>query len=488
MHAADLAPVRRSGTGVLLVGLALAAGLGLTYVPWWTTGALVGAAILAVCLLRPLAVVAVMLAIGVVDLSILTGGFKSLSAPDGGLDMNGLRLIGVTVGLGLAVLVDPRMREEALGRHGRYYLLFLAYAAATIPFSVSTVDGLRQWFKLAYLFLVFITVLSLPRSRAELERVADYVLVGAAVVGAVLNPLMIAFGAYVVDHGRIRFTLLAAHENPESFYFLVILLMALMRYARRHQGRYLLLAGVCAVWVILGVARIAFAAGMVSLLVLGVGGAVVARNYRVLGGVLVMGLLLSFALVPAVLQRTLGYVPSPGELVGLFTHPLWLVTHLNMEGREIYWPVVFSLFLSHPIMGTGLGSSRGVLLAHFPAAWSGAVHNEYLRLLSETGIIGLGLFAFAVSAWCWAAARVASIPDRLVREFALPAVAATFVWGITAITDNALDYYAQYAQHVVFLLAGALLAARFARADAATAEAVGDDVADSAAVPEPTTP
>ena len=122
--------------------------------------------------------------------------------------------------------------------------------------------------------------------------------------------------------------------------------------------------------------------------------------------------------------------------------------------------VVFGLFLQHPLLGTGLGTSRGVLLQLFPASWSGAVHNEYLRLLSETGLLGFGLFAAAVLGWTRDAARAARRADPLVREFALAAVGAAVVWGVTALTDNALDWYNQYAQHVVFLLAATTAAVR----------------------------
>ena len=444
------------------VALCLVLGLGLAYTPNLTVGLALGTAILALTVMAPLVAIGAMLAVGLVDWSPLTGGFKAMISAEGGLDLNGVRLIALVVGLGLVVAMDERARAELVGPRCRLYLLFLLYAGASIAVSVSVVDGLRQWFKMAYLLLLFVTVVVLPRSPRTLERLADVMLAGGALLAWVVNPLMVLLGNYVLDGGRLRITVLAAHQNPESFYFLVIILLAVSRYAVRRQPRYLVLTAACFVWIFLAMVRIALAATVFSAFAVGLTGAIAARNRRVVLGTLLTSGVLVALLLPGALIRSFGYIPSPGELFALVRHPdlVFISKHIGMEGREFYWPVVFGLFLQHPLLGTGLGTSRGVLLQLFPASWSGAVHNEYLRLLSETGLLGFGLFAAAVLGWTRDAARAARRADPLVREFALAAVGAAVVWGVTALTDNALDWYNQYAQHVVFLLAATTAAVR----------------------------
>ncbi len=153
-------------------------GVGLVHRPFLTTGLVLGAVVLALCLLRPLLVVGAMLAVGVIDLSLFTGGGKLLE-DSGGIDMNGIRLIGMTIGLVAVVVAQRRAWEEAFGRYGRVYLLCLLYAAGTLVISLSFLDGLRFWFKMTYPFLVLLLVLALPRDEAEVQRLADAVLVGA---------------------------------------------------------------------------------------------------------------------------------------------------------------------------------------------------------------------------------------------------------------------------------------------------------------------
>ena len=62
--------------------------------------------ILALTFTRPLWVIGLMLALGPLDLSFVTGGFKELFPNLGGLDMNGIRLIGISGGLLLVIAAD----------------------------------------------------------------------------------------------------------------------------------------------------------------------------------------------------------------------------------------------------------------------------------------------------------------------------------------------------------------------------------------------
>jgi O-antigen ligase len=89
------------------------------------------------------------------------------------------------------------------------------------------------------------------------------------------------------------------------------------------------------------------------------------------------------------------------------------------SGREGIWTVAWRVFNAHPLIGTGLNSFEKVearyvldpgpltdvrLIAEVPHV----VHNTFLELLAENGIIGLALFLFVVFASlrsAWLAAR-----------------------------------------------------------------------------------
>ena len=122
------------------------------------SGALFGLLILLIGLFEPLGLVGVMLALGPVDLSFMTGGFKALFSEAGGLDMNGIRLLGLTFGFVVLVFADRRMQRMLMSAQGRWYALFLLWAAASLASTLSTVEGARLLLKISYPFLTFLVV------------------------------------------------------------------------------------------------------------------------------------------------------------------------------------------------------------------------------------------------------------------------------------------------------------------------------------------
>ncbi|HEX7120544.1 MAG TPA: hypothetical protein VF212_17260, partial [Longimicrobiales bacterium] len=314
--------------------------------PWFATGAVVGGALLFLMLLRPKLVLGLLLALGPFDLSFMTGGFKALLPGLGGLDMNGIRLIGVVAGLSAVALVERDLVRHALGRYGRGYVVFLAVAAATLVFTPSRVDGLRLLFKLAFPLLVFAAVRGLVRTRRELERLADWTLWGAVAIALVLNPVYVLAGGYEVDlAGRVRVHGVGAHQNPFSFYLLVVTLIAFARYSVRGQLRYLVLCGVFGGWIVLTLTRITLLAALAGLAGAALYGAIIARNRRAVVAAALVGGALAVALVPVALERSLGYIPTASELLGLVTDPVTFWRSVNWQGRQIIWPVLFKAFL-----------------------------------------------------------------------------------------------------------------------------------------------
>jgi O-antigen ligase len=441
----------------------MVAGLAATYAPFVALGVIFGALLLFASVLYPLAVTAVMLVLGPLDLSFMTGGFKALFPGLGGLDMNGIRLIGVVIGLGAVAVVERDVLKHALSRHGRWYLLFLLYAACTIPISRSPMEGMRLLLKLTYPFLVFLVVLGVTKNRRELERLVDWVLIGAAMLVVIVAPMFVLAGAYIVDEdSRVRITVIGLHENPMSFYLLLMVLLALTRFSVRGKLHYLLLCIPFVFWIVLARTRITFLAVLAGLAGAMAYSALVNRNYRAILGTALIGTAVAVPLAPMVLERSLGYVPTMAELFNLLASPLYLFHIMNLEGREIFWTVILKAFTTSPVFGLGLGSSTAILEATFPKEWGTVPHNEYLRLLADVGIVGVILFFIAIAHWFAGALAAGRARDNLVREFALPATAGILAWAIISITDNPLDYYNPFTQYIGLLCAGALAAASMA--------------------------
>lgn len=462
----------RAWTWALALAATPVLGLVLAFRPWLAAGALLGAGAVAATLYRPLIVIGAMLAIGPLDLALLTGGEKKgLLEGLGGIDMNGIRLLAVIAGLAAVVLTDRRVLKAATGPRARWYFLFLAYAGATLALSGSLLHGARLLAKMAYPALFFVTVLGVARNREELDRLVDWTLIGAAVICVAINPVLAALGGYEINQtGHIRIQGAGVHENPFSFWLVMMLLVAVARFDARRQWRYLVLGVIFVGWLAATRTRISFAALLAALTAVALYAGVVYRDRRILAGTALIGGLVLYLLYPVVMERTLGYVPGVGELWALVQDPSTLYRRVNWSGRDVFWPVLFAAFLGNPVLGQGLGSSTRLMRETFPMEWAGVAHNEYLRLAVDTGVIGLGLYAFAMWRWLVGALKAGVRGGEPVREFALPAIGGILALAIVSITDNTFDYYAAFTQYVGFFAAAVLVAAREAGGEAGPGE------------------
>jgi O-antigen ligase len=427
--------------------------------PFLAAGAMGGGLVLVALLLRPVLLLGVTLAVGAVNLAILTGGERQLLSAMGGLDMNGIRLAGIVLGFGALLLVDRRMLEEAFGRHGRLYLLFLGYAAATLAVSASMGEGLRLLFKLAYPFMIYLAVRALVRDEGQLSRLGDWVLMAAALLILVVNPLLVLGGGYTVDgSGHVRIQGLGLHQNPFSYYLLAMLFLAVARYMFRSQLRYLLLALVLGGWIVLTMTRISLLASLLGLGGMAIYVAVKRRNAKPLLIATAVALAIAIPLTPLVLDRTVGFVPTPGEVASYVTDPGALAGAMRWGGREHIWPVLVGAFRSSPVLGLGLGSSGPVIRGSFASAVSDIPHNEYLRIVVDTGLLGLGLLGLALVVWWGSAAAAGLRAEGVSREYGAAAVAVGLAAVVIALTGNPIDYYAQFTQYVAFFCAAAVAA------------------------------
>ena len=449
----------------LLISAALA-GPFIVHAPFAATAALLGALLLVVAVQQPLLVLGIALLIGPGDLSFLSGGLRELMPSLGGLDMNGVRIVAVSAGLGMAALAVPRAREALIGRHAFFYLLFLVWAALSLFWSPNRMDGLRLWVHIAYPLLIVVTIIGNAERHADLDRLIDFALLGAALVAFVLNPYFALAGGYeVYDSGHMRVRGVGSHENPIAFYMLISMFMSFMRLLLRRQMRYALLCAALGFWVVLTLSRITFLAALVGLGGIAIYALVALRNPRVVVAAVAAAMLLAVPLVPAILERTFGHPVSFGELISLLRSPLALYESINWHGRELAWPVVFAAFLSAPWVGLGLGSSMAIMRQYFPPEVGPLVHNDYLRLAVETGLIGVFLFAVALFAWLGTVLTSERKSGGRAREYAVPALAGLLSWGTIALTDNALNF-APFTQCVALLAGATIVAVRYAAREA----------------------
>ncbi len=444
-----------TGVGVAAVAFLLAVQ------PWLAAGAVFGALLLWITINWPLAVVGFSIATGPFDFSFLTGGYKSLLPAMGGLDMNGIRLVGISAGLSLVILLDRRMLRGLLNRNVVWYLVFLGYALATVAHSLAPMEGLRLFFKLAYPLLIFLIVSSPDRKPEEVDRLVDWMLFGALFV-LIINPILVVEGGFNIDRsGQFRVRGVGLHANPFSFYLLAVILVCVTRFSTRgFQRRYLFLAAGAGVWMMLTFTRVTVGAALAGLGGMVVYSALVNKRYKMAAWTGFIAFLIAAALTPTALERTFGHIPSPGELWSLVGNPTALYHSVNWEGREMFWALLAVAWMNKPLFGLGLGSSSALIERNFPPEAGLVAHNEYIRLGTDTGFVGDALFFWAVFQWLRTALEVGRTKAPRVQEFALPAMASIIAWAVIAGTDNAFDYYTPFTQYIGLLMGGAVVAAR----------------------------
>jgi hypothetical protein len=460
----------------LLLGLALVGAVVLAFsiarAPELTAGAVLGLAILAVTIRWPRVVVTLLLVVGPVDLSFITGGLKGLAPQLGGLDMNGIRLVAATAGISAVVALDPKLRAELLKPPALIYGVFLAWCAVRLPGSPAPLEGLRFLLKMLWPLLVLLVVAHPDRTRGEVEGVTRWIL-GGALVLLLANPIWVALGGYHYDwDGKLRVHGLGLEQNPFSFYLLIMVVIGVAYLL--HRGRagpseeatpgveppvlsradtMIALAVVLLAfgWLGLTLTRITLLAAFMALVLLGAVALWRERNVKV--GALVVAALgvLGVVFVPLVLIRTFGELPTPSALMELFRDPLRLYQTINFQGRELVWAILYVAWEQSPWIGIGLGGSTHVLLTNLGLDGVTVAHNEYLRLGTDLGWVGVGLAALTTGALAAAARGGRENP------WTLPVFAALMVWAVVSITDNPLDYYTPFTQYVGFLVGAALV-------------------------------
>ena len=256
------------------------------------------------------------------------------------------------------------------------------------PYKPVVWESLVQLFKAGVIMVVAINVLT------DWKRLRVFILV---FLGAFLfypgrgSILFWASGAYTV-FGRAIW--LYIYENPNDLAGLTFLPMACALYLLAERGHKLArlsaiaAAGVCAFVIVITQSRGAMLA------LIGMGAISFAGHHKklraVFTGVLLVGVIAMFA--PAnVMDRFIGLVTSDS------------IEEADPEnsaaGRWAIWKVSLNVFAARPVTGWGLGAyrfqhaeiTRGRRDILGGARGRRDTHSTYLRVLGETGFVGLGL-------------------------------------------------------------------------------------------------
>ena len=326
---------------------------------------------------------------------------------------------GILVALAwIGTLASPSANRLALLRRHRGILVALALFLAWISLSVGWAEEpgsggaqLWRWYVAGLLLVIVLTAISSARHARWLA----VAFVAGATASVLLGVALETVGILVPDpedEGRLT----GGYGDPNDLAAVLPPAIVLAGALVADRGKPIkAAAAVIAIGaLVFGLVATESRGGMVAAAAVVVAGVLVAKRRRMRAMALV-GLVLGIAAI--------GFAVAPGawERVTSFED--------RGNGRSELWSVAWQMAGDHPIRGVGINNFR--VRSHDYAQTSGplefaefltdepkVVHNVYLELLAETGILGLVLF-LAVSIGCLRAGWLAAVRFDVVGERSL---------------------------------------------------------------------
>lgn len=326
------------------------------------------------------------------------------------------------------------------------FIAFLMVATASLFVSVDPAASLAAIIRLAAQFVLFLLVYCLVRTRVQVDRML------AILVAAALPPVIWGFVQILTGNpSYIHPALANGITQPRlaspfgegltlgTFLVLPSILVAILLLESRRGGGQLLLGGLFGFLMFsfyFTLARGPWMGFVLALLLLG------AVRYRALLVLLPIIIALAVILIPDVNRRVSPVVESPDQTTA--------------AGRVDLWSGALTEFRKHPLLGAGFGAAdeeagieRQGRTANF--------HNDYLRVLADTGALGLATYIWLLAA---AAVSVLGALRRLkVRHYQTIALSFLAVWAafiVIRFTGNVLTH--QVYQYYFWSLAALVLA------------------------------
>ena len=395
----------------------------------------------------PLVVVGFLLVTGSLSWSFVTGEEKVFFSSLGGLDINGVRLLGVIVAFSIVLFVRPEGRARMLTL--KPYVVFLMVAAVGLLYTWNFNSGIRLWSKLLYPYIIFCIILVEVNDEVTLRRMVR-VFFWAALVAFISIPVSLYFGLGTeFEADMIKLGGGATHRSPFAFFVMCVTCISASLYIYLKERKYLWMTILGSVAVFFSLTRIAIAGLLVAL------GTIYFRR-SVWKGIIVMVFLVTIVANYEPLSRRMFYGGSTTTWTDLIVEPSRFFTDVNAMGRFPAWGAgILGMFAKSPVMGMGIGSTTGI--EYEAGNYLTAMHSEVVRILAEMGLVGITLFLFAYFHLIRKVNADRSQHDSSLTAactLAVPAMVMGFF--VTCFTDNSLDYYTMLGQNIFAIAALAI--------------------------------
>ena len=393
--------------------------------------------------------------IGLVYLSLLTGGVPltfgqgEINESDfGRMDLSATRMFGLLIASALLACLHFTQAWTYFCRW-KYHVLFLLFCCVTLVWAPSLIYGTRMIAKLVSPLLFMVLIMLAVSTMRQLRTMENMILIAAVVMLSLAGATKV-LGLQRADAAGL--TVPGIGPATFSAYILAAGMLALAGLRDSNKVLKMGLVGLFAVVVILGNTRITIGAmfvGFSILLIVGLKG--FSRYFLPLAGIVALPAL--FILNPRFRERMF-YGEEGGSVDAVINNPLAAIQHIHGSGRFDAWDIILTkFFMPNPLVGSGIGATQHYFYSQIGGG-IGVIHSEYVRLLSEVGLLGLALFIVTILVYLSQLINTfRSSSNAETKKYALAGIGGIVVYVIFMATDNAFDYVTQLGIYVFSMVA-----------------------------------
>ena len=374
---------------------------------------------------------------------LITGGERFASDSLLNFDVRGLINI-LAVLLGAAYFLFNR-KARFFGATAKLYLVFLFFCALSLLYSKNFYEGIRFLARLASPFVFYLIILNEIKIERDIKTLIKCIFISAVVPLTLGMYQLITGSGNHYTRGFMRIYATYGHPNAYSFY-LVFLFCITYTYllSRDYKWKpWMVLLNILIVFSILQTyCRIAWVALAIVFFFL---------NYRygqkkIIIISLILGLPISIYLMPSIIKRF-------KDVIQLLTGHNLLRSDISLGWRFNAWNNTLKRVPEHLFIGHGLGSAPQLMLKLYRQKTT--PHNGYLRILYDTGLIGLSLFVSVIFAM---AIRGNELLGKIKKGYEFDSasmyMSCLIAFVFILISDNILEYYSVAAYFWVLFAVG----------------------------------
>ncbi len=319
-------------------------------------------------------------------------------------------------------------------------ILWAMFEAASFLWTIQTARTLDILVTYLMMAVLVFAISIFPFTEKEFESILTFYAIGALI----LSFLVLIFGQMdegSIYSGRLTLKILGAYQDPNDLGASLLAPAFYSLYRTFKKGNLF--------WNIFF--AVSFMAMSVATLATGSRGALVAYAFAILVFVLMAsskkGRLIILVSVPFIL--IIAYLVLRSVLdVYTFNRLFDFGDYTDGNGRIRIWLSALSQIIYHPFLGQGIASHMGYFLQNRGIAL--AMHNSYLAMLFEVGLVGLALFFYPTIKSLFYAAKkkngmiCAAICSCMLAAFFLDALLVRYLWN--AIIIAMLYYNVQHSE------------------------------------------